>query len=149
MNHQRAKIEALQTVLYYLQDQNISSDLRAAGFDADAREAIQNVYCKIVDGLQTQLNSLELNDVLNPDWSKMPDWASWWAVDKSGSTWCYAERPILQVLLWANPEGCICDPRGRIDLADIDWKTTLRERPLGLSQTKSCWHCKLNDICSV
>ena len=32
-------------------------------------------------------------DSLTPDWSKLPDWADWYAIDANGDAYAYAYKP--------------------------------------------------------
>ena len=64
-----------------------------------------------------------------PDWSKAPSWANWWAVDYDGEACWFDERPTLDkdgIWLWV--------PHGKFEsIGDLpepkDPKSTLRKRP--------------------
>ena len=59
-------------------------------------------------------------------------WAAWWAVDKDGSPYWYAERPEPGKSVWWNRIGSErrrVQPIGRrcrLDMASADWRQTLR-----------------------
>lgn len=69
-----------------------------------------------------------------PDWAAAPPWAAWWAVDKDGLPYWYAERPEPGKGAWWNeigsqrqrvqPIGRLC----RLDMTGVNWRETLRER---------------------
>lgn len=70
-----------------------------------------------------------------PDWAAAPTWAAWWAVDKDGLPYWYAERPDAPgKSVWWNeigsqrqrvqPIGRLC----RLDMTGVNWRETLRER---------------------
>lgn len=69
-----------------------------------------------------------------PDWTAAPPWAAWWAVDKDGSPYWYAERPEPGKSVWWNRIGSErrrVQPIGRrcrLDMASADWRQTLRAR---------------------
>lgn len=50
------------------------------------------------ESIQLAINALK-EEKTQPDWSKAPDWANWWAVDsEDGDAWFFAEEPMLNVV---------------------------------------------------
>jgi transcription elongation factor Elf1 len=66
-----------------------------------------------------------------PDWSKAPEWAKWWAVDKSGEAYWYwgDEAPGCVVDIWSGHES---EDAGYVSLRGFDWRNTLTDRPEGV-----------------
>lgn len=47
------------------------------------------------------------------DWSKLPEWANYVAVDEDGARWCYENKPTKELCRWvANG--------GRYDIIKVD-----------------------------
>lgn len=63
--------------------------------------------------------------VLAPDWNTAPDWAQWWAVDKSGSAFWYEGEPQSDDMQWWCGEAI----RLERDFPCSNWRSTLRQRP--------------------
>ena len=70
---------------------------------------------------------------LQPDWSKAPEWANWWAVNDDGGfgIWYEAEpKPRIAIPIWQEPEGTRAQNSGNVVLPfGIEWRNTLRQRP--------------------
>jgi hypothetical protein len=57
------------------------------------------------ESIQLAINALK-EEKTQPDWSKAPDWANWWAVDsEDGDAWFFAEEPILSVVVVEERDG--------------------------------------------
>jgi hypothetical protein len=63
-----------------------------------------------------------------PDWSKLPKEAVAWAVDASGLAYWHTEIPEPYGCIWPKREPLA--PIAKFDLTNIDWRTTLRLRPV-------------------
>lgn len=70
---------------------------------------------------------LEKAQSLEPDWSKAPRWAQWWAMDADGFCYWYSQEPDAKQFggAWGNG-GCTELECYR---ALPRWRTTLRRRP--------------------
>lgn len=70
-----------------------------------------------------------------PDWTKAPQWAMWWAVDCDGYAWWYRYEPSCDGDAWGddNPDtgnGKSFKDAYFIDIPiGIDWRTLKRQRP--------------------
>jgi hypothetical protein len=67
-----------------------------------------------------------------PDWSKLPDWANWWAVDRNGMVRLFGEEPEFQNGGWAWVSGAwgASDP---VELpVGCDWRLTLQQRGIAI-----------------
>ena len=55
MDNQQAQITALELILFYLQNQNVTADLQAQGLSQDEIELVQQKYIEFVDVTQDSL----------------------------------------------------------------------------------------------
>lgn len=71
---------------------------------AEARQIIQAT----LDAYARQIvqATLDAYDALEPDWSKAPDWAQWYAIDSDGVGYWYGSEPTFQPLdgAWGAPK---------------------------------------------
>jgi len=70
-----------------------------------------------------------------PNWDKAPEWAKWWAVDESGAHYWFENKPIRSIsdTMWLRGE----DDDGKLLVAyDGDWKNSLQERPLKITEPR-------------
>ena len=70
----------------------------------------------------------------DPDWRQAPGWAQWWAMDRDGKAWWYAQRPGLRpgTKSWTANDGevarCYVAWSQTIPLLAIDWHALLSEQ---------------------
>lgn len=62
---------------------------------------------------------------MEPDWSKAPEWARWWAVDADGSPYWFEEKPEQHLVTWQAASGQYEDSDRE---PNADWRTTLQQR---------------------
>lgn len=65
-----------------------------------------------------------------PDWSKAPKWANWWAMDIDKRAYYFKSKPYLGSSVWLMKN--VCDYDSSIAPSHNyqgDWKDSLRERP--------------------
>ena len=56
-----------------------------------------------VKRLQARVTELEAYQRgLSPDWTSAPTWANYWAMDKDGTSFWYAQEPTLEDYYWNN-----------------------------------------------
>ncbi len=108
--------EAINEILYYTGDPTV----------------VPCVPIALDDALSTLRAWLDAQpEAPEPDWTKAPPWAMWWAVDANGMAWWYATQP--EYLSGDGTEWACGQPAwrvGEIDLpVGVDWRTTLRRRP--------------------
>ena len=60
MDNQQAHIKALELILFYLQNQDVTGDLQEQGFTDDDREQIQAAYVEFVDSVKYSVNLWKL-----------------------------------------------------------------------------------------
>ena len=63
-----------------------------------------------------------------PDWSKAPEWAKWWAMDADRSCYWFSNKPTMESVTWWAITYSIADLAPSFDY-DGNWKDSLRERP--------------------
>jgi len=69
-------------------------------------------------------------DPFQPDWSKAPEWAEWFAVNSQGWGYFWRKKPSPNGWGWKNKFGCEQEKRPRqYNLEGISHSTTLRRRP--------------------
>jgi hypothetical protein len=81
-------------------------------------------------------DALQAEAMREADWSHAPEWAMYHAIDKDGSGHWWEKAPVLNdKYTWWLYDWSVPGPhyrhgrdKGRPD--DIDWRTTLRQRPL-------------------
>ncbi|MEG1695594.1 MAG: hypothetical protein RR282_00695 [Acinetobacter sp.] len=66
-------------------------------------------------------------DEFQVDWSRAPDWANWWAMDKNGVANWYNTEPSIEGIEW------VCGRRGdyaqdKLLHGNLDWRNSLQER---------------------
>ena len=75
---------------------------------------------------------------VQPDWSKAPEWAKFWAMDSDGGAYWYRDEPTYNAKYggWLHTLGeepdvsfDLCWPPEGFDDWVIDWDKTLRSRP--------------------
>jgi hypothetical protein len=44
---------------------------------------------------------------LKPDWSKAPEWANWWAIDRTGDAYWFKQKPMLSGGFWLDKDTCM------------------------------------------
>lgn len=98
------------------------------------------------ESIQLVINALK-EEKTQPDWSKAPDWANWWAVDsEDGDAWFFAEEPMLSVVhaeerdgnpfvIYWNSCGYDETPRNRMEI-DTDTYPFYKEHNFHRSLTK-------------
>lgn len=87
---------------------------------------------KLIDDLKQSLNKpakIVPCDDFEIDWRIAPDWANWWAVDKSCRAYWYAFRPEVN-----NIQNDFREYEGETNEAPSfnykgDWRNSLRKRP--------------------
>lgn len=84
------------------------------------------------DAVEKWLNTT--STVLEPDWSKAPGLAKWWAVDEDGTARWYWAEPTMGKHGWfvkgTDPYLVATSQlAGRIELIFCDWWDTLRYKP--------------------
>lgn len=75
-----------------------------------------------------------LSQAPEPDWSKAPEWAEWWAVNADGGVAWFENKPTIWVSVvycgWESNKGRWKTILDRLELPlGVDWRTTLRKRP--------------------
>lgn len=77
--------------------------------------------------LRTRVVELEdLQQGLHPDWKSAPEWANYWAMDRDGTSFWYAQEPILDDYFWNNK-----GPYSRCEAAISErWIDSLCRRPV-------------------
>ena len=50
-------------------------------------------HIAVASALMALKKLIEAHDSLAPDWSKLPDWADWYAIDANGDAYAYAYKP--------------------------------------------------------
>lgn len=101
-----------------------------AQFDDGVVHHRENVY----DGSQVTKKPQDIvinNLPSEPDWSKAPEWAEWFAIDGNGSGMWYEEKPILIAdrRWWENQS---ITGRGKwygAEFCKHNWQNSLRQRP--------------------
>lgn len=90
---------------------------------------------KYLSSLRTEITELILciPVYLPPDWSKVPAWASWWAVAPNGVVMGFEAMPTIKNGIiesgWYAAQG-FWESIGRVDLPiGCDWRLTLQQRP--------------------
>lgn len=84
---------------------------------------VNNVVCELKEtGLQ-------------PNWDDAPEWATSWAVDENEKAhWYEGDKVETDVYQWIfsgyNEDDDMFEFDRKVSLNGIDWKTTLRKRPL-------------------
>jgi hypothetical protein len=76
-------------------------------FENDSNEVKIGKLLEMQDSIEKVIDALRLESPkTQPDWSKAPDWANWWAVDsEDGDAWFFAEEPMLSVVHVQEREG--------------------------------------------
>ena len=66
---------------------------------------------------------------VQPDWSKAPEWAKFWAVDSDGGAYWYEVEPRYdtEYAVWSISTEFMGQRQG--PAPDPDWSQTLRSRP--------------------
>jgi hypothetical protein len=64
-----------------------------------------------------------------PDWSKAPEWAQWWAVDSNGEAYYYEVEPGLAAATWAVASMERFVSAGKVELHGRNWRLTAQQRP--------------------
>ena len=67
---------------------------------------------------------LGVTAAIEPDWSKAPEWARYWAMDADGRAWWYAEEPSC-LATCLNSGG----REARLPELVLGWRDTLCKRP--------------------
>ena len=62
---------------------------------------------------------------IEPDWSKAPEWARYWALDESGGAWWYEKEPGFV----GDDGGWSGSGRTKHDIICTAWRDSLRKRP--------------------
>jgi hypothetical protein len=65
---------------------------------------------------------------MQPDWSKAPEWARYWAIDADGGVYWYENKPSAKEFMGYWSDGGV----GRKEFSGhsrYDWKDTLASRP--------------------
>ena len=79
-----------------------------------------------LDGVTAERDALAARvAAMEPDWTKAPEWAMWWAIDEDGSTYWYVAKPEPAGACWATDNKC-----EYIQPAPIAWRSSLRQRPV-------------------
>ena len=75
--------------------------------------------------------SNETKLLTSPDWSTAPDWAQWFAIDKSGYANWYADRPSCGgVCWWPTIELSTYSSAGKFMHGNyMEWFSSLQKRP--------------------
>lgn len=73
--------------------------------------------------------------MIKPDWSKAPEWAEWWAADRTGISYYYAIKPFEGVNTFIAKDM-------RYEVGEIvagtvsNWRITLTQRPQSTTASK-------------
>lgn len=67
---------------------------------------------------------LGFSPTIEPDWSKAPEWANWWAMDEDGTAWWYENKTYCKENEWTGTGNCM-----KVSRKNDGWRDTLRERP--------------------
>lgn len=77
-----------------------------------------------------------LNTFPNPDWSRAPNWANWWAIDAGGDAFFFYEKPELaeEEGIWMGGEEAsitdyLYDDNYQLAVG-VDWRASLRHRTI-------------------
>ena len=69
----------------------------------------------------------QLVKTVEPNWTRAPVWAQWWAVDYDHSSFWYRNKPEHDAGAWLDPAAEFLFA-GDVHLDGIDWTQTLRQR---------------------
>lgn len=108
-HHEKGGIEDLRKARHYLD--------KLIEVHEETRASCTSVLRAAVDAM----------DWPGPDWSQAPEWAEWWAMDKSGRCNWWSEEPwMFDGGEWAG--GVVSHQTGSFGYAG-DWRDSLRKRP--------------------
>ena len=72
---------------------------------------------------------------IKPDWEKAPEWAGWWAMDKSGDAWWFENKPTAGLLSGAwdvndcVSEAALDEKSSKVFDEVFEWRGLLFKRP--------------------
>ena len=125
----KTKLEMAHEYAKIMLDAMVNKNIDLESYDEIAYDAFL-----LADAMQAEADKRENNvsqelsqEEWQPDWSKAPKWANWWAMDESGESYYFKSKPDMLSTIWMSTvNGNVVPTQSNYQGS---WKKSLRERP--------------------
>ena len=126
----KTKLEMAHEYAKIMLDAMVNKNIDLESYDEIAHDAFL-----LADAMQAEADKRENNvsqdlsqEEWQPDWSKAPERAKWWAMDKDRIAHYFENKPTKYITMWFPYYSSNTERANNFEYTG-DWKDSLRERP--------------------